>query len=300
MRRVLACMVTDLALNVVTENVVYGYGGSGDSSAYARLVVNGVAALPVPTFLGGVIYMGTTGSWPIGNAHGDTVGVTDVNATFVANPSTDEYGRGTAPANRLGWLGGHYRFNEGGGLNLTRMGVRLYDPNLGRFLAVDPIEGGSANDYVAGDPVNGYDLSGMYCITGVGHWEKNGKRYSKGGKGRKEVCRSWTDGAKRGAGAVKGGGESVARNASTSWEFTKKVGARVGKCLNGMQNDYSKGGALTGAGASFGHLGVLIMTSAAAPGVEAGLVTAATATGVGVVIIGAGIVGWGIHASCTS
>ncbi|MCU1485213.1 MAG: repeat-containing protein [Actinomycetia bacterium] len=42
------------------------------------------------------------------------------------------------------------------------MGVRLYDPALGRFLEVDPIKGGSCNDYdyVCGDPVNGYDLGG--------------------------------------------------------------------------------------------------------------------------------------------
>ncbi len=105
--RVLARKVTDLVTNTVTENVVYGYAGSGDSPAYER-PVSGVPALPVTTFLGGVIYTGTTASWPIGNAHGDTVGTTDINGTFVANPPTDEYGRGTAtPANRLGWLGQH-------------------------------------------------------------------------------------------------------------------------------------------------------------------------------------------------
>ncbi|MCW2573593.1 MAG: repeat-containing protein [Frankiales bacterium] len=42
------------------------------------------------------------------------------------------------------------------------MRVRLYDPPLGRFLEVDPVEGGSCNDYdyVCSDPVNGYDLDG--------------------------------------------------------------------------------------------------------------------------------------------
>jgi hypothetical protein len=41
------------------------------------------------------------------------------------------------------------------------MGVRLYDPRLGRFLQVDPIEGGSANDYdYPADPVNNVDLTG--------------------------------------------------------------------------------------------------------------------------------------------
>jgi hypothetical protein len=45
------------------------------------------------------------------------------------------------------------------------MGARQYSALLGRFLEVDPIQGGSANDYdyVNGDPVNGVDLSGT-CL----------------------------------------------------------------------------------------------------------------------------------------
>jgi RHS repeat-associated protein len=44
------------------------------------------------------------------------------------------------------------------------MGARLYDPSLGRFYSVDPVDGGSLNgyDYAGQDPVNGYDLNGAY------------------------------------------------------------------------------------------------------------------------------------------
>jgi len=42
------------------------------------------------------------------------------------------------------------------------MGVRLYNPDSGRFDQTDPIPGGSANpyDYANQDPVNGLDLDG--------------------------------------------------------------------------------------------------------------------------------------------
>ena len=54
-------------------------------------------------------------------------------------------------------------------LSTFLMGVRLYTPNLGRFLQVDPVPGGSANayDYVSADPVNGSDLSGKAYIGPV-------------------------------------------------------------------------------------------------------------------------------------
>ncbi|MCP2168212.1 RHS repeat-associated core domain-containing protein [Goodfellowiella coeruleoviolacea] len=55
------------------------------------------------------------------------------------------------------------------------MGSRPYSPILGRFLSVDPVEGGSANDYdyVNGDTINNTDLDeacfwDLCIIEGIG------------------------------------------------------------------------------------------------------------------------------------
>ena len=50
-------------------------------------------------------------------------------------------------------------------LKFTAMGARIYVPTLGRFTSLDPIKGGTQNDYVYPvDPVNGSDFSGTFAF----------------------------------------------------------------------------------------------------------------------------------------
>jgi RHS repeat-associated protein len=79
-----------------------------------------------------------------------------------------EYGTPTttSPA-RYSWLGAGELATELPS-GVMAMGARSYVPQLGRFLQVDPIPGGSANAYAYthGDPVDESDPTGEYTVGG--------------------------------------------------------------------------------------------------------------------------------------
>ncbi|MEU4089562.1 DNRLRE domain-containing protein [Streptomyces aureus] len=123
----------------------------------------------------------------ITSATGDTVlQLTDIHGDVTARlpldvsqaPTAlayDEFGNpeGQASTARYGWLGAKQR--AGASVSgLTLMGVRLYDPTAGRFLSMDPVQGGSANayDYAGQDPINAFDLTGTIRISRwrAGQW----------------------------------------------------------------------------------------------------------------------------------
>jgi RHS repeat-associated protein len=105
------------------------------------------------------------GSLELGDLHGDVIGTVanSQTATPVLQQDTDEFGvpnAGVTPQ-RYDWEGRRQRTTSLPS-GIIDMGVRQYDPVLGRFLQTDPTAGGSAGpyDYASGDPVNSMDPDG--------------------------------------------------------------------------------------------------------------------------------------------
>jgi RHS repeat-associated protein len=150
----------------------YGYSADGDTPDYTD--TSGAVTERTISILGGVLVTKRTSGgdvWSYPNIHGDVIATTDNTGTKQGATLTyDPYGQPLAgvPDNSAGdldygWLGSNQRpLEHTAGIATIEMGARQYAPSLGRFLQVDPVEGGSANtyDYVSGDPLNSFDFTG--------------------------------------------------------------------------------------------------------------------------------------------
>ncbi|MCP3759357.1 PA14 domain-containing protein [Streptomyces sp. TBY4] len=141
-----------------------------------------IVALPGGVLLTKNYDASATTNWSYPNIHGDVLFTADGTAARTGglrlydpfgqniDPATGAFSDIPIPATAaggmdFGWLGQHERPVEHlAGQQAIEMGARVYLPVLGRFLQVDPVAGGSANnyDYVNADPVNGLDLAGTF------------------------------------------------------------------------------------------------------------------------------------------